>query len=241
MTRTAALVSFVFLGVAIGCAEEEAGSGSALVKWIVKGSTCDKAGIADVRVDLLQEGAQLYSEGGKCAAGQVTFDGIPTGVYDVRVLGFDELNNPTYEGMYAGLSVKEGTVPSTPPSAISLNPRKGSLLLSWKFPNDKSNLCSFNNVSEVEVNVAQTGTVVQHFSGIFPCEPAYADPEELPAPLENGWIVLSDIPPGEADVVLFGLSPEGERIFSGTESVMVANVGYVQVTVELEPCSGGCI
>jgi len=241
MTRTTAIAMFALLGLSTGCSEDEVSPGSALVKWIVKGSTCDKADIADVRVDLLQEGAQLFSEGGKCSAGQVTFDVVPPGVYDVRVLGFDALNNPTYEGLYSGLSVKEGAAPSSPPSAITLNPRKGSILLAWKFPNDKSNLCSFNNVSEIEVNVAQTGTVVQHFSGIFPCEPAYADPEELPAPLENGWIVLSDIPPGEADVVLFGLSPEGDRIFSGTESVNVHNIGYVQVTVELEPCTGGCI
>jgi len=241
MNRIPAIALLALLTLPVGCAEEEPGPGSALIKWMVKGSTCDKAGIADVRVDLLQQGAQFRSESGKCSAGQVKFNDLPTGVYDVRVLGFDPLSNPTYEGTYSGLSVKEGASPSSPPSAISLTPRQGSILLAWRFPKDKSNLCSFNNVDEIEVNVAQSGTVVQHFSGIFPCEPAYADPEDLPAPLENGWIVLSDIPPGEADVILFGLSPDGERIFEGTESVTVANIGYVQVIVTLDPCSGGCI
>ncbi len=239
------LISLAALLVMSGltaCGEGTTGPGRAQVSWQLEGTTCKNAGITDIRVDLLQEGETIFSGSAACSAGSVLFDDVPVGVYDVRIKGFDGDSNPIYEGSYEGLAVKEGETPSTPDGTIKLKAKKGTVLLAWSFPADKSNLCSFNNVETIEVNVSQSGTVVEHFAGVFPCDPAYADPEDLPAPLENGWIVLSDIPPGEVDILLFGLSPEGDRVYFGEEEAdQVGNTGYVQVMVQLLPCNGNCI
>ncbi len=225
-----------------GCFSDSQGPGRVQVSWQVEGSTCKAAGLTDVRVDLLQDGTTVFSEATRCTDGSVLFEDVPVAVYDVVVKGFNQDDVPIYEGSAEKMAVKEGETPSTPDGPVKLKAKKGTLLLQWSFPKDKSNLCSFNNVQTIEVNLSQSGTVVEIFAGVFPCEPGYADPEDLPAPFESGWIVISDVPPGEVDLFLFGLSPEGERVYVGTqEAVLVGNTGYVQVLVELFSCDGNCI
>ena len=225
-----------------GCFGDSQGPGRVQVSWQVEGSTCKNAGLTDVRVDLRQDGETVLSEATRCTDGSVLFEDVPVAVYDVVVKGFDQDEVPIYEGYAEGMAVKEGETPSTPDGPVKLKAKKGTVLLQWSFPKDKSNLCSFNNVDTIEVNLSQSGSVVDIFAGAFPCEPGYADPEELPAPFESGWIVISDVPPGEVDLFLFGLSPEGERVYFGTEeAVLVGNTGYVQVLVELVSCDGNCV
>jgi hypothetical protein len=236
------MAAMLILAGPLACMGDSQGPGRVKVTWQVDGSTCKNAGLVDVRVDLRQQGETIFSELTKCSDGSVLFEDVPVGVYDVVAKGFDADANPIYEGAFADMAVKEGETPSQPDGPIKLRAKKGTVLLAWSFPKDKSNLCSFNNVDSIEVNLSQTGSVVDIFAGTFPCDPAYGDPNDLPAPLENGWVVISDVPPGEVDLLLFGLSPEGERVYFGQEeAVQVGNTGYVQVLVELLSCDGNCI
>lgn len=223
------------------CTEDSQGPGRVQIEWQVDGSTCSKAGIVDIRVELLQMGESIFQESASCTDGTVLFEDVVAGVYDVRIRGYDKENNPFYEATYQGLAVKEGSTPTEPPESLKLKAKKGALLIDWIYPKDQSDPCSFGLVDVIEINVAQSGSVVDIFAGAFPCAPALGDPAELPAPMVNGKIEISNIPPGEVDVVLFGLSPEGERVYFGEEKVMMANSGEVQVTISLEPCEKNCI
>jgi hypothetical protein len=236
--------SLVLMTIAMSglcCMEDSEGPGRVRVDWQVDGATCSKAGIVDIRVELLQLGESIYQESARCTDGTALFENVAADVYDIRVRGYDTENNPFYEATYQGLAVKEGSTPTEPPEALKLKARKGALLLDWVYPKDQSDPCSFGVVDQIEVNVAQSGSVVDIFAGVFPCAPALGDPADLPAPLNDGKIEIADIPPGEIDIVLFGLSPDGERVYYGEEKVMMANSGEVQVTVSLEPCEKNCI
>lgn len=223
------------------CFGDSQGPGRVQVSWQVEGSTCKTAGLTDVRVDLLQAGETVFSESARCTDGSVLFEDVPVAVYDVVVRAFNEMDVPIYEGSAEGMAVKEGETPSTPDGPIKLKPKKATVMLKWSFPKDNS-MCSFNNVETIEVNLSQSGTTVDIFAGAFPCDPGYAEPDELPAPFEGGWIVISDVPSGEVDLFLFGLSPEGERVYFGVEEAwQVGNSSPNQVTVEMFSCDGNCI
>jgi len=236
------LLGFWLAGIGLmACSDDSSGFGIVQVEWMIKGTTCDKAGIIDVEVQLRQEGTTMLSDDLRCSDGEAYFNEVPAGVYDIRLIGKDGDSNPFFEGKYEGLVVKAGNTVSSPPDVLEMEAKKGTILLAWSFPADQSNLCGFNNVETVEVNVSQAGTAVSLFSGTFPCDPMYADNKDLAAPFEEGRVVISDIPPGEADIVLFGLSPEGVRAYSGEEVVTVPKTGSISVTVGLEPCEDNCI
>jgi hypothetical protein len=224
-----------------GCFDEEQGPGRIQVNWQVEGGTCKSVGITDVRVDVRRDGETIFSESTRCTDGSVLFEDVPVTVYDVVVKGYNEDQIPVYEGFADKMAVKEGETPSTPDGPVVLRPMKATVLLQWSFPNGNS-ICSFNNVATVEVNVSQSGTVVDIFSGTFPCDPGQAEPDELPAPFEGGSIVISGVPAGQIDLFLFGLSPEGERVYFGVEeAVLVGNASSNAVLVELFSCDGNCI
>jgi len=241
-TKVIGSLLIILVAVAgISCTEDSEGPGNVRVDWQVSGSTCAKAGIVDIRVELLQMGESIFQESARCTDGTALINDVVVGVYDVRVRGYDKDNNPFYEATYEGLAVKEGSTPTEPPDALKLEAKKGTLLLDWVYPDDQSDPCSFGVVDQIEINVAQSGSVVDIFDGVFPCAPAHSDPEDLPAPLKSGKIEISGVPPGEVDVVLFGLSPEGERVYYGEDQISMVNSGEVQVTISLHPCEKNCI
>lgn len=223
------------------CSDDSSGPGRVQVYWQVANTTCTKAGITDVWVHLSQGQERLLSRSTHCSAGTVLIDDVPAGVYDILVEGHDKDDAITYEGSYLGLDVEEGEVASSPPGKIMLSLKSGTLLLNWKLVNTSSNICGFNNVAQVEVNVSQNTPLLNLFSGVFPCDPSSADPDTLPAPLVNAWIEIGGMPPTDLDVVLFGLSPEGVRLFQGDETVPMPIGGETQVSIELAPCQGECV
>jgi len=232
------LISFAGLH---GCFEGSQGPGRVQVNWQVDGGTCKSVGLTDVQVDLRQDGETVFSEATRCTEGSVLFEDVPVAVYDVVIKGFNQDEVPVYEGFADGVAVKEGETPSTPDGAVKLKAMKATVLLKWSFPDDNS-ICAFNNVETIEVNLSQTGTVVEIFAGTFPCDPGHAEPEDLPAPFEGGSFVISDVPAGEIDLFLFGLSPEGERVYVGVkEAVLVGNTSANIVVVDLFSCDGNCI
>ena len=230
------LVTFLAAGWLVsGCGDDDGGDGfgSAKISWQVLGSSCTVAGIIDVKVALKQDGAtMLSSEPVRCGDGSMVFPEVPVGTYEVRVLGFNEDNQVTHEGLSEGLDVGDSDIPAELDQPVSLDIRAGIVKLRWTFPAAGSGLCAFNNVAEVEVNVSQTSTKKLLFQEILPCDP---DPEDL----DDGWFVISDVPPGEVDLVLFGLSPDGDRVSTGNEQLTVGDGENNEVLITLEPCAGG--
>jgi hypothetical protein len=234
------LLALVIGPLSQGCSEEEKSPGRVKISWQVAGSTCAKAGITDVHINLIEDDLTVLTEREKCTAGSVIFNDVPTGVYDVQVRGYDKNDNPIYEGTETSLSVKSGETPSEPANPVELKPKTGFLMLRWKFPPDFPGECLFNDVKKVEVNVSQASTVLELFTGEFPCSPSDLDIEPA-VPLDNGWYIIENVPAGEIEIFLFGLSEDGERMFFGEEIVDVQSAGQIQLTITLNPCEGQCI
>ncbi len=232
---------FTVLGTAFsGCGSTSEGPGIVQVEWRVEGTTCQKAGIEAVRLDLFQDSELMFSQDGICSAGSLTMPEIDPGRYDVVLSGLSADDLAIYEATYEGLRVKEGTTPSTPDEDLVLRLKLGTVQLRWTLPSDNP-LCGFNDVSQVEVNIAQASSMLNLFSGTFPCDPGSTSSDALPAPLIDGWIVVSDILPGDVEILLYGLDSDGDRNFKGEESATVSVGGSLQLKVALEPCSGNCI
>jgi len=224
------------------CGDDGPGSGSVIVKWEVQGQVCADVDLVQVKVSLEQEGQVIVSDSTDCSEGEILLTNVPAETYDVRISGLDPTGHATYEGFYEGLVVDSGNDPSSPDAIVKLTQRPSRILLGWRFPDEAGTPCSFIGVSTVEVNVFRTddpGDI--DFSGEFPCDPVYADPETLPAPIENGAVVVGSLKNGETKVNLFGRDELGERIFKGTETLQLPVGGDVNVMVDLHKCEKkGC-
>ena len=223
-----------------GCGSTSEDPGVVQVEWRVEGTTCQKAGIETVRLNLFQDSELMVSQDGICSAGSLTMPEVETGRYDLVLSGLDSDELAIYEATHPGLKVKEGTTPSTPGEDLVLRLKLGTVQMRWTLPSDNP-LCGFNDVSQVEVNIAQASSMLNLFSGIFPCDPGSTSNDALPAPLIDGWIVISDILPADVEILLYGLDSDGERNFKGEESASISIGGSLQLKVALEPCSGNCI
>jgi hypothetical protein len=249
MRTTVAFAFALLLAMsAAGCSEEPAGPGIVQVSWKLDMTTCAQADVDLVRVQLLQDQQAIYSQDAACGDGTDQLNDVEAGVYDLRLQGIrvnapaaetDGTEDILYEGEYAGLKVRSGSAPSSPPETIVLKLKPGEIWLAWSFPQGQSTICSFNNVATVEVNITQAATSLPLLQDEFPCDPGDVPPETIN--FKNGFIVIEDVPAGEVDLVLFGISPDGKRTSQGTKTISILKGQKVQVLVTLEPCLGECV
>ncbi len=245
MKRSATLIAVLTLGTMFltMCGEEAEGPGRALIKWEIKGKTCELAGVVKVQVTLEQGGEPLLTEDATCADAQLLLSNVPAGEYEVRVIGFDEDGLAIYEGLGEGLEVKEGSEPSTLPTILELEKRRGIVRIIWAFPEHPGIVsCSAIGVDHIDITVSQTDNDYVIFAGDFPCnlDADAVDLEALPAPVENGFVVISDIPEGMIDLIVYGRDEAGDKVYSGIQSMEVRIGQDLQVPVDLTKCEGNC-
>ena len=244
MKRSATLIAVLTFGTMFltMCGEEAEGPGRALIKWEIKGKTCELAGVTKVQVTLEQGGEPMFTEDASCADAQLLLSNVPAGDYDVRVIGFDEDGLAIYEGFGEGLDVKEGADPSSLP-ILELEKKRGIVRIIWAFPEHPGIVsCSAIGVDHIDITVSQTDNDYVIFSGDFPCnlDADAVDLEELPAPVENGYVVISDIPEGMIDLIVYGRNEDGDKAYAGIESMEIRIGQDLQVPVELNKCDGNC-
>ena len=229
-----ALALLMTFATACGPAEDP-GEGLVEVSWIVANTTCDKAGLAEVELQLYQEQERILVRTTACTDGVVTIPAVPVGTYNVRLIGISEDGQALYKVEFEGLRVKKGDEPSSPPSDLVLEQIKGTLELRWSFPADQSN-CAFAGTDTVEININRETTGDSEFQAVYPCNLALDDVNE------NGYIEITDLPTDmELEVILFGLDPDGGRVMFGDTVTEVPKIGSKQVIVPLDPCNGGCV
>ncbi len=229
---------------ATACAEDAAGFGSASIEWSVQGKRCDTAGIVMVRVDLIQDGTLVISESASCGNEKLLLEEVPEGVYDVMVYGLNKDSLKIYQGEFPGLRVRPGSVPATTPEKIPLVVIKGELKLMWILPTNKP--CSGNDILKVEATLWRGVDVLRTVE--FYCDPGSvtltkdeaAILAESMVAFADGWMVFSDLVPGEIAVNLFGVSKEGKRTAYGEETVEVPIGNDVEVEVPLTACQDPC-
>jgi hypothetical protein len=131
---TAALASLVLL--ALGCERHESPNKGVLVVPFELGNRkqCKDLGVVGVRVELGDDG-ELAQEV-DCSAGEVRFNLVPKGRYDVSVYGVDEDGVAIMDSLADGpasVDVVGGntTVVLDPPAVLTASPAK--LLLRWQF------------------------------------------------------------------------------------------------------------
>jgi hypothetical protein len=234
------IASAVWTLSSVGCGEEAPGTGGVEVSWMVEGATCQIAGLETVRAELHIKGEVVSSEEAACLDGKLRIDDVLEGRYDIYLAGLDAAGHVRYDGSHTGLKVKAGSTYASPPAKIRLTMKLAELRLQWSLQATNP-MCGFNNVSVVEVNVFQAGSMFSLYQEDFPCDPGTVKVSELPSPLVEGWIIISQLLPGDVTVVLYGLDSKEERIFKGESSVTLTNVEPVDAQIPLTPCDNGCI
>ena len=160
----------------------------------------------------------------------------------MRVLGLDEDGIATYEAFAEGLVVKEGLEPSTLP-ILELEKRSNIIRIAWAFPEHRGMVsCSTIGVDYIDVTVSLAENDYKIFSGDFPCnlDADAVDLEALPAPVENGAVVISEIPEGQIDVIVYGRSEAGSKVYAGIKSLEMRIGEDLPVSVALTKCNGNC-
>jgi len=244
MKRSATLIAVLTFGALFltMCGEEAEGPGRALVKWEIKGKTCDLAGVAKVQVTLEQGGEPMITADATCTDAQLTIGNVPAGDYDVRVIGFDEDGMAIYEAFSEGLEVKEGAEPSSLP-ILELEKRRGIIRIMWTFPEHPGIVsCSAIGVDHIDITVSQTDNDLVIFTGDFPCnlDADAVDLEALPAPVVDGYVVISDVPEGPIDLIVYGRNEAGDKEYAGIKSLEMRIGQDLQELVDLLKCNGNC-
>ena len=244
MKRSATLIAVLTFGTLFltMCGEEAAGPGRALIKWEIKGKTCDLAGVVKVQVTLEQGGEPTFTEDALCSDAQLVLSNVPAGDYDVRVIGFDEDGMAIYEAFGEGLEVKEGAEPSSLP-ILELEKRRGTIRIIWTFPEHPGIVsCSAIGVDHIDITVSQTDNDYVIFAGDFPCnlDADAVDLEELPAPVENGYVVIADVPEGQIDLIVYGRNEAGDKVYAGITPMEMRIGESIDEVVELNKCNGNC-
>ncbi|MBM4372711.1 MAG: hypothetical protein FJ098_13705 [Deltaproteobacteria bacterium] len=224
--------------LAVSCGPVEgAGTGAVEVSWIVGSTTCANAGLAEVELQLYQDGIRILERSAACGDGSLMVPGVAAGTWDLRLLGLTGDGEALYRAEYEGLKVRRGSEPSSPPDPLVLTQIKGALELRWSFPAEMSN-CAFAGIEAVEVNINRAATGDLEVNRLYPCNLTLDHPDVN----ENHFIEIAGLPTDlPLEVVLFGLDEEGGRVLYGDTETTVPKVGSRQVIIPLEPCNGGCI
>ena len=209
------------------------GIGALEVHWQIKGSKCALAGVSTVQVSVLVAETSVAAQTAACEDGQVVFEGLEAGTYEVQVDGLDTAGSAAWSATAQGVRVRGGD--DTDSVALELTHVGSGLSLSWYFEN--SGLCSFNGVAQVDVTIWYDEITMFH--QVYACDP-FADPNRPPP--EDGvlGILVPDLPVAAVDVALFGLDGNGIRRFTGDKHVQLEDGRVVNVSVALVACEGPC-
>jgi len=144
----AALLAFNACG---GAESSGSSTGTLVVQFqLGPGVSCDSLGVSEVRGELADA---TYVASAPCEGGQVRFQGIPSGTYNIQLFGLDadgyEILD-SYDSVVEAVTVSGSDETTLSPSIVVLTETPANLSLRWDF--DYSS-CTGLGIAEFEVSV----------------------------------------------------------------------------------------
>ena len=222
------------------CGGSEAGNqtNDLQIFWNVVGGRCVDAGVLNVQVELRDSGGDLYDTNRfLCSNGRATFPQVPTGTYEVILIGLDRQNEATYKAGPKRHTVEASEEPSELLPPLDLEIRRATLVVTWSFTIGRP--CSFSGVEEVEVSIWDTAIEQQVVRVVSECDLDLKEQPLLPDGTRPMGLVVSDLVPRPVRVEAFALDSDGLRRAAGVLGEMSLNPGEVRnLDIELYPCGG---
>lgn len=223
------LASILVMGL-FGCGDSR-GVGRLTVSWVVGGPGCEAAGIASVRIRVVEDGEDVLPELAPqpCEEGfgGLTLADVPAGRFTVLLEGLTSDGRADFEGRVEGVRIRENRETVLAPIVLSLKP--ASLRLRWGFKDGL--LCGSHAVQTIHA------TLIDDLGNEVLTPPPF--PCELPLPLTDveGGVLLTDLPARRTlSVLLYGMNVEGIARHFGYGEVDTAPGEVSILDVRLENC-----
>lgn len=241
-----ALLALIFSITA--CNHSTAATGAATVEWRIGGSTCDGAGLSQVEVELWDGDELVDVSVDRCEVGQVTFNLVPPGRYDVVVWAYPPAKvgeeterthaDAIYEGAFEGLTIRSNQT-ATLQSPIALTARKATLYVNWGF---SAGMCLQNEVYDVEVWIYDSfGDQIA--GGVYDCslqEYAASLPPEMADQASRG-VYFDELNVEPLTIEALGLNDDGRPTYKTTADFQLDHGEVRDMMLTLEPCYDSCL
>ncbi len=150
--------------VALAGCQPDKGPGSLLVSYeLGNNKACDEVGVVSIRADLFTGDydpmAVDYTEEVSCDAGEVAFDPVEPGVYNIRVSGYDDSGMATFDNLGQIASERRLEIFEAAESTLDaeLTARPADLKIGWRLGDGGFGNCAGVGIDRFEIVAYQTG------------------------------------------------------------------------------------
>jgi hypothetical protein len=230
LTRGAAAIALVAL--AAGCEEDPVLVGDLQVAYRIGSGTqtCEDAGIAFVRIDVMVNASTLAQDMTvNCdpTNQSVVFNDLSVGNYIIRIQGLDRDNNVIYTGESTD-PVPVAADVTNGPVTIRLEQVRPSIMIWFGFAEVGG--CDRFEVEDITVLLYENGSVV-----VFDEEFACVDR------IQDGLLIEDLSESSTYDVRIRGTNANGEYLYEYNQDAVAVRAGVpTEISAELESCNGIC-